>query len=51
LTGRSGLPSNGLTSIEVRWPNGQVEKVGGTDADQFVTVQEGRGIVKAQRYR
>jgi hypothetical protein len=37
--------------IEVRWPNGIVEKVGSIEADQFVTIQEGRGIVKAGQFR
>jgi hypothetical protein len=40
-----------VDQIEVRWPNGQGEKVGSVEADQFVTIQEGRGIVKAERYR
>jgi hypothetical protein len=40
-----------VDQIEVRWPNGQVEHVGGAEADQFLTIQEGRGIVKAERYR
>ena len=37
--------------IEVRWPNGMVERVGGVEANQFLTLEEGRGIVKAERYR
>ncbi len=36
--------------IEIRWPSGQVDRVSGVDVDQFVTIQEGRGIVKAERY-
>ena len=35
--------------IEIRWPSGQVETVKGVDADQFVTVREGRGLVSLQR--
>jgi hypothetical protein len=34
--------------IGVRWPSGQVDQVGGTDADQFVTLLEGHGLVSAQ---
>jgi len=44
-------PAPRVDQIEVRWPNGQGEKVGSAEADQFVTIQEGRGIVKAERYR
>jgi len=37
--------------IDIRWPSGHVESVGQIEADQFVTIQEGRGVVAAQRYR
>jgi hypothetical protein len=40
-----------VDQVEVRWPSGQVEKVGGWEADQFVTIEEGRGLIKAERYR
>jgi hypothetical protein len=33
-----------VDEIEVRWPSGQVDKVTGVDADQFVKVVEGRGL-------
>jgi hypothetical protein len=44
-------PANKVEMIEIRWPNGQVEQAGPAEADQFVTIQEGRGILKAERYR
>jgi len=44
-------PVKKAEQIEVRWPNGIVEKVGSIEADQFVTIQEGRGIVKAGQFR
>jgi len=44
-------PTRKVDQVEVRWPSGQVEKVGGVEADQFVTIEEGRGLVKAERYR
>lgn len=31
--------------IEVRWPNGAMETIGGTDADRFIVIEEGRGVV------
>lgn len=40
-----------IDQIEVRWPSGQVERVVDVEADQFITVQEGRGIANAERYR
>ena len=30
--------------IEVRWPSGHIERLPGVDADQFIVVEEGRGI-------
>jgi enediyne biosynthesis protein E4 len=35
-----------VTSIEVTWPNGRVEKVPGVAANQAVTIREGKGIVR-----
>ena len=39
-----------IDSLEIRWPGGQVEKAAAIDADQFLTVKEGSGIIKAERY-
>ena len=39
-----------IDAIEVQWPSGQVEKLPGTAADQIVTVQEGKGVIKSQPY-
>jgi hypothetical protein len=35
-----------VDEIEVRWPGGQVDRVKNVDADQFVRIEEGRGLVK-----
>ncbi|MEO7274642.1 MAG: CRTAC1 family protein [Vicinamibacterales bacterium] len=35
-----------LTSIEVTWPNGRVEKVPGAAAGQTITIREGSGLTK-----
>jgi hypothetical protein len=40
-----------VDQIEVQWPSGRVERVGSAEADQFLTVQEGSGIVKRERFR
>ncbi len=35
-----------LTSIEVTWPNGRVEKLAGATAGQSITIREGSGLAK-----
>src|SRR6185369_12629985 len=37
-----------VSSIEVAWPSGRVDTVSEVNANQFVTIQEGAGIVSAQ---
>ena len=32
--------------IEVRWPGGEVDRVANVEADQFIRIEEGRGVVK-----
>ena len=34
-----------VTKIEVKWPNGKLETIDGTAADQTLRIEEGRGIV------
>src|SRR5205085_12616589 len=36
-----------VTGIDVTWPNGKTEHVAGTGADQALTIQEGRGVIRA----
>jgi len=33
-----------VDQIEVRWPSGLIDRLPGVDADQFIVVEEGRGI-------
>jgi hypothetical protein len=33
----------------VRWPSGKIDKVGRTNADQSITIEEGRGVVRSGR--
>jgi hypothetical protein len=35
-----------VTTIEVAWPNGRVEKLAGVAANQSVIIREGKGIVR-----
>ncbi len=45
-----GLGSASTADLEVRWPNGNIEKIAGVAADQLVTVREGSGVVKHERF-
>jgi enediyne biosynthesis protein E4 len=37
-------------AIEIQWPSGQTDKLSGVDADQTVTVEEGKGVVGSRAY-
>jgi hypothetical protein len=34
-----------VTSLTIEWPSGEKQNLGNVAADQFLTVQEGKGIV------
>jgi hypothetical protein len=40
-----GLGAATKAEIRVRWPNGDWQNIGGTAADQLITVKEGLGVV------
>jgi hypothetical protein len=42
-------PETGVSAIEVRWPGGRIDRIGRTAADQAITIEEGRGVVKSGR--
>jgi enediyne biosynthesis protein E4 len=42
-------PARKADAIEIRWPSGQMDRVTGVDADQFVMLVEGRGMVSPQQ--
>ena len=46
-----GLGPELTADLEIRWPNGGVERIVKVACDQLVTVREGAGIVKAERFR
>ena len=49
LTFGLGKPEEGRTvTIEIAWPSGKKESLAGIKANQFVTVQEGKGVVAEQ---
>ncbi len=45
-----GLGEASSADLEVRWPNGQTEKIEKVAADQLVVIQEGKGIVRRERF-
>ena len=42
--------AQGVNSIRVYWPNGKRESVRNVEADQLVYIEEGKGIVRTQKF-
>ena len=40
-----------VSGVKITWPDGRVDSVGATDADQTVTVQEGHGVIRSTKPR
>ena len=40
-----------VTAIEIIWPNGTTERVAGVNANQAVTIQEGKGVVRSAPFK
>ena len=38
-----------VSGVEVRWPSGRVDRIGATPANQMITIEEGRGVVRTGR--
>ena len=45
-----GLGAEQTAELEIRWPNGGVERIENVAADQLITVREGAGVVKTERF-
>jgi hypothetical protein len=45
-----GLGPEKTASLEIRWPNGAVERVADVAADRLVVIREGSGIVRTDRF-
>jgi len=45
-----GLGQSAAADLEIRWPNGQMETVRNVAAGQIVTIEEGSGIVHAEKF-
>jgi hypothetical protein len=49
LTFGLGKPEEGKTlTLQILWPSGKTDSLTGIKANQFITVQEGKGIITAQ---
>ena len=49
LTFGLGKPEEGKTlTLQIVWPSGKTDSMAGINPNQFVTVQEGKGIISAQ---
>lgn len=46
-----GLGSAGVADVEIVWPNGQVEKCKALPANNLVTIKEGTGAVKVEKWK
>jgi enediyne biosynthesis protein E4 len=44
-----GLGTAARADLEIRWPNGNRERIAGVAADQIITVREGKGVVRTPR--
>jgi len=45
-----GLGAAKSANLEIRWPNGLKETIANVSADQLVTVREGSGIARAEKF-
>jgi hypothetical protein len=49
LTFGLGKPEEGKTlALQIVWPSGKSDSMTGIKPNQFITVQEGKGIISAQ---
>jgi hypothetical protein len=46
-----GLGPDRSAGLEIRWPSGAIEQIGDVPADRLVTIKEGAGIIKTERFR
>jgi hypothetical protein len=45
-----GLGAIDKADLEIRWPNGAIEKVAGVAANHLVTIREGGGVIKTEAF-
>ena len=42
-------PSGAIRELEIKWPNGQIEVYKNLEPNQYLTIEQGRGIIKKYR--
>jgi hypothetical protein len=45
-----GLGHETRADVTIRWPQGTIETISGVDANQWITVREGKGIVERRHF-
>jgi hypothetical protein len=45
-----GLGRESKADVSIRWPQGVTETIPGVDANQWITVREGKGIVERRKF-
>jgi hypothetical protein len=45
-----GLGAVTTVNLDIRWPNGAIERISNVAANHLVTIREGAGVVKAEAF-
>ncbi|HEY3453662.1 MAG TPA: ASPIC/UnbV domain-containing protein, partial [Bryobacteraceae bacterium] len=45
-----GLGAVKEADLEIRWPNGAIERVAKAPADRLITIREGAGVIKTEAF-
>ncbi|MBV9085470.1 MAG: ASPIC/UnbV domain-containing protein, partial [Acidobacteriaceae bacterium] len=45
-----GLGTAEKADLDIRWPNGTIERISGVAANRLVTIREGVGVIKADAF-
>jgi hypothetical protein len=45
-----GLGEAAKVDLDIRWPNGNVEKLTNLAANHFLTIREGSGVIKSETF-
>ena len=46
-----GLGKEREAALTVRWTNGLVEKIASVEANRMITIREGSGVVKSEKWK
>jgi hypothetical protein len=45
-----GLGDVTKVDLDIRWPNGKLEKIANVAANHLVTIREGEGVIKSETF-